>query len=168
MKKSVVLVLFMIPLISFSQTLSPEGVFCSGGNHLIEAYGQISWTLGDNQIRTYKNSTAVVTQGFLQTRITITEIKDIENFGNIRDLNVKIYPNPVVDHLQIEKESEINQKIIIDLVDLEGKKLYTNQMNPNEQKIFIDFNQFQGGVYLLKISTINQVLIKTYKVIYEN
>ncbi len=59
--------------------------------------------------------------------------------------NIKIYPNPAIDKLNIEVEE--NSKIQI--IDINGKNVYESQ-NEN-QKHEININELVNGIYMIKI-----------------
>jgi hypothetical protein len=150
-------------MFSFSQSLTPEALFSSSGNHVVGGYGQISWTMGDISIRRLKTPTLVLTEGFLQTRLTLTGIEDVSDMDGI---DIKLFPNPVKDILHIKYEGNEFHRLNFDLYSLDGRKILhfssEAQMNSNE----INFTGFQTGIYLLKISGADMKVFRTYKLIY--
>ena len=67
--------------------------------------------------------------------------------------NVKIYPNPVKNILQIEF-SKPSGNLRIELFDINSRKIFSLN-NFNSTLVNIDFSVFSKGVYLLKISDAN-------------
>jgi hypothetical protein len=165
MKLSGCILILLFPLISFSQTLSPESIFSATDNHKEIGYAQISWTLGDCQIRTFKSDNAVITSGFLQSRITITGIED---FMNNENYSIKVFPNPVKDILNIELNQNRQNKIIFKLYSTEGKLLNSKIIESEDKQIELDFTGYNSGLYFLKASTSDNSLIKTFRIFVQN
>lgn len=152
-------------MFSFSQSLTPEAIFSSSGNHLVGGYGQISWTMGDISIRRLKTPTLVLTEGFLQTRLTLTGIEDVSDMNGI---DLKLFPNPVKDILHIQIEGNEFHRLNFDLFSLDGRKILHISPDMVMKSTEIDFNGFQTGIYLLKISGNDMKVYRTYKLIYNN
>jgi hypothetical protein len=70
---------------------------------------------------------------------------------------ISIYPNPVLDKLQIEGLTPAN----IMVYTTTGQLLFTRETTNSEEQL--SFNGYAPGVYYLKIRTMDQVLI--YKVL---
>lgn len=68
--------------------------------------------------------------------------------------DIKIYPNPVQNQLNIDSQEEV---LSIEIFDLLGKKIFEGKGNT------IDVSGLQSGIYLLKINTKNVIL--TQKII---
>lgn len=81
----------------------------------------------------------------------LTDYMDVENFAKP---DVKFWPNPVKNILNIESESPI---INVQVFDIKGQEL----INKSSSKL--DLSQLSTGVYFLKIQ--NQKGIKTQKII---
>jgi hypothetical protein len=166
MKILYIFVLSIIPKILFSQSIDADAVFCASDNLKIPGYAQISWTIGDCQIKTLKNSSAVLTQGFLQSRIIITGIQN----PNITDkaIQMKCFPNPVQNILQIEIAETINEQLIIELYSSDGKIMQTKLIQPNDKHAEIDFSPYQHGIYILKAISQNKSMVQSFKILYQD
>ena len=70
--------------------------------------------------------------------------------------NIKIFPNPTTRFINIESNQKIEKT---EIYTAKGKKVF--EQKNNSQKIKIDFNQKEKGIYFLKIINKNQ--IKTFK-----
>ena len=69
--------------------------------------------------------------------------------------NIKIFPNPVNDFLNINSE---NSKILEILIyNLEGKEMYKNVLN--NFSTTISLSSFRKGIYMIKIKTENEIMI---------
>ena len=90
------------------------------------------------------------------------------NYNNvviIKDINkvsVTIFPNPVIQNLNIRFQST-EQNIIVILVDMNGKQILENSFN-NQDEVSIDVSTLENGNYvcLIKLSkiTISRKFIK--------
>lgn len=75
--------------------------------------------------------------------------------------NLKIYPNPVTDKLQIEFTDAESQDLKLELFNSLGKIVYTTAHIEEKQEI--DLSEFPGGMYFLKIQ--NAQMRKVYKIV---
>jgi hypothetical protein len=88
-------------------------------------------------------------------KVIITSVNDLTYSENI-----KVYPNPTFDKINIEGLKSLN-KTNIQLFDSAGRKLYSNQ--PVSTIIVIDITEFAQGIYHLVISEGNSKV--DYKII---
>ncbi len=84
-------------------------------------------------------------------KIGKSEISEIQTTGNNR-MDISIYPNPTTGilHFILPNEEQINQ---IQILSLSGRIINTKQIKQNT----IDISQLQPGIYLLRITTPNNV-----------
>jgi len=66
--------------------------------------------------------------------------------------NIKIYPNPVQNILNIENLNIINKSINIEILNLYGAIIYSKELNNN---VCIDFSKYSKGLYLIRITSEN-------------
>lgn len=86
--------------------------------------------------------------------ITITDIGT--NFSNS---NVKVYPNPSQDRIDIDILVKTSDKVNIKLLSLDGSIVLNQKFNKN-QSIVIDIKNLIKGIYLLRIEQNQNVLIR--------
>jgi len=67
---------------------------------------------------------------------------------------IKIYPNPVSNEINIEIEKGNLQDYMVSLTDMAGKQIYSKSFK--EKKIKINTSHFQKGIYILSIETKNK------------
>ena len=79
-----------------------------------------------------------------------------------RDIIIKVYPNPASEHISIELDQEY-QGVYIETLDLQGKRLGSNQYY-NVKHIQLPYYNRLEGYYFLKI-TLNGEISITKKVI---
>jgi hypothetical protein len=91
-----------------------------------------------------------------QTPFQLTNVQNLSfvknQSSNIRDLetenSLQIYPNPVNYELTITN-SDFQQGDIVELFDINGRRVYSTRANGNEMTI--DMSNFQSGNYILRI-----------------
>lgn len=149
--KQVVFVLFLLPVLSHSQTLSPE-VVGSSGDYYSASPGQLSWTLGELSIETYNGSSNQLTQGFHQPENGVVSINQFDDV-----LQINAYPNPFKTILTIESKSE---NIRISVYDALGNIVLNDSIiDPGPKQL--DFTTLESGIYLLKFSDNSGILATT-------
>lgn len=68
---------------------------------------------------------------------------------------VKIFPNPTSDKINIQIDNQFPEKFSINLTDMSGKLVYTQNYN-SQQKISIDVQGFAKGTYILTIKNLQK------------
>ncbi len=66
-------------------------------------------------------------------------------------LPVRVYPNPVTDHLSVEGWESIHETLSLKMVDAQGKMVYQSEME--NARSTIDMSNYASGVYCLHIYT---------------
>ena len=117
-------------------------------------YAFVNWTENGNVVSTDTSYTfnvttdRILTANFSSTLgLTINSIKNFVNF----------YPNPTKDYLTIETNLNIEQKI--EIINLIGQTVYTIYIN---KKATINTSAFASGVYILKLYTDKETVIKKF------
>ena len=77
-----------------------------------------------------------------------TVFQTLSNAIPVKDVLVKIYPNPTTNVLNIETVSNLKS---IDLYDVNGRILEINKLNHN--RAVFDFSKYKSGLYFVKITT---------------
>jgi len=164
MKNLIVILCVFASYYANSQSLTPEAIFSASGN-LSNNYAQISWTLGDTQTKTYSIDNLIITQGFLQSSLAITNVISLADNEKI---NLKVFPNPVSDILNIKYTAEKETKVSFYLYNLQGSLLFSKEVDAMNYTETISFNRFESGTYLLKAVSADKSYVKTFKILYQN
>ena len=158
-------------------TDGPGGTFAeidSNGNKLWEYVNPIIST-GPLSQGTTPSTNAVFHCNFYPTNFsgfvgkTLTATTILENVNVISDSctltsglfsphansNLKIYPNPATDQIQLEGIQAYNEKAVITIIDLYGRVVQQVDSNGDEKTISIGIKQLSAGTYLLKATTKN-------------
>jgi hypothetical protein len=143
-------------LLLLSNCISAQEVISSSGSSFENSTNQLSWTLGEPIIETFSDAKSVITQGFQQSKLTVTAIDQISD--NLYGL--KVYPNPVSSELTIEV-SEV-EKFNLSLFDLNGKLLIQKKIEKSVE--IIDMLNFIPGSYFLTVCFGKNKHLQTFKV----
>ena len=85
---------------------------------------------------------------WLAAKGTVIQQDIISGADDIFSANVKVYPNPVTDFINISDIGEVFSTYII--MDISGKKVATGQISGNDSRI--DLRHLPAGNYFLKLS----------------
>jgi hypothetical protein len=94
------------------------------------------------------------------------ENQDLVSEESDHGWNAKLYPNPVRDNLNVEFELTETMDFIIKLADLTGRVLMIRKSKTTFplEIIKLDMSGFSSALYLLHISTLDQMNSKIYRI----
>lgn len=138
--------------------VSAQEVVSSNGDSKSAAGVEVSWTVGEAVTETFISPSNVLTQGFHQTKLTITAIGEVLFPG----LEIKVYPNPTPDIITIHFNDYIEGARYY-LYDLSGKILENKLIHSADSEINMD--KFASGQYILKLTTESKQPIQTFKIV---
>ena len=160
--KQYLLILVLIITVAtsaFAQNLLPTVISSSGGSGSSDGIS-LSWTTGELMTQTFSADTLMLTQGFQQGEITVaTSVNKLHGLS----MDVKVYPNPVQNMLNINFKGLINQPARIKLMTLSGKVIFTREINNPSNITRINLNGISPGTYMLKVSINGRS--KTFKIV---
>lgn len=85
--------------------------------------------------------------------LNFTNTTAINEISDSRNRNLKLFPNPVIDLLNIQFKSANEENVLIQIMNVQGKILYqqrfTNQTGINN--LSIPLASFQKGLYLCQL-----------------
>ena len=127
---------------------STQVVYANAKSYYIqESIGQQS------VIRTYNANNFSLRQGFLQP---IDGALLSENLDN--NLQGFFYPNPFVDHVNVQFEEPIFDVITVTLHDILGRLVYNEIFSPN-QTLLVNFSDLSSGSYVFRLQMRTEVFI---------
>jgi len=149
---------YLIALLFFAvSSATAQKVVSANGGTATAAGTQVSWTIGEPITATVSDGTTTLTQGFQQSKLTVTAINDIQVAG----VEIKVYPNPTSDFVTVHF-SKVMEKPTYLLFDLSGRLIQQKKIESTDAKV--DMTQFAGGSYILKVNSGQQPL-QTFKII---
>ena len=149
---------FILLCYLFFKNSFAQSVVSSTGDELINSEYQLSFTMGETAIKTLEKEDKILTQGFHQTRLTITSI---EYFSD-KDLKINLFPNPATDYLNLFIDTKNIDNSFYIIYNLNGEKLKHNKILNFETQI--SFEEYAPSVYFVKIF-INNNYTNAYKII---
>jgi len=142
----------MLVLLGAVVSTKAQEIVSSSGNCQETSSGSLSWTIGEPVTETAVNGN-IVTQGFQQSRMSVTGLSDIEN----ETVRILIFPNPAKESITVEAPN----LFFVNLYNLDGKLLLKERSD--NTKIKINMTPYASGIYLLKIT--DNTEINTYQII---
>lgn len=161
MKKLVLFfTLFTVSLFTIAQEFKPS-VIASGGGKLSNATVKMSYTIGEAVTGKISNSSVIFTEGFQQSSagITVSVTEKPED-----ELEVRVFPNPSKDLINISFKNKEAENIIIQLIDINGIILLEKKTSDQIIETQIGLSGYAGNTYLLKISTLPGKHLGTFKI----
>jgi hypothetical protein len=123
------------------QVVATAGGFGKQGNY------KVSWTLGEPVIHTLSSTNRKLTQGFHQPDVCVSV--STSNL-DVKELGLKVFPNPVVDFLYIQHQA-VDVQLTGSLYDLLGNQIIPPFELNNAGETTLDLYHSQAGIYLLQI-----------------
>jgi len=157
MKSRFIFYLLLLTTYSYGQSLE-QFVIGSAGNFSSTSTGStLSWTVGEPLISTENNSNSMLTQGFQQP-ILVNPLSTNNTLN--QDIYVHVFPNPTLKKITLQKESTIPLKA--ELLDILGQSIGHYSLNNNQTNISLE--TLPAATYLLCIRTVDQQIIKTFRI----
>ncbi len=157
MKRLIFILFAMFSVLSVSGQVKQE-VIASAGGYNTGGNLSISWTLGETIIPTFQNGNLILTHGF-QQQLIITAVE--ENIDIL--VNIKVFPNPASDNLNVRFEEPIDGEVVITIIDSQGRVIKTETIESTTTEKQINLQELDGGVYFLRMT--KGKLVNVYKVV---
>ena len=133
-------------------------VVATSGDFYVNSSGSLSWTLGEVAIETLSETNFILTQGFQQSKLTVTAINDLQTSG----IELSVYPNPTDNFLFIEVKTDNQRDLQINLFDLNGKLILLKKITGSRQTVHMQ--NYTPDIYILKVTEGNKE-IRTYQIV---
>ncbi len=159
--------LFLILVLTASVSVKAQQleVVAASGDFYKNSSGSLSWTLGEAAIETLSESNYILTQGFQQSKITVTSVNELPGL----DFTISVFPNPASDFLTVKVEKNDGfTGLMYHLYDINGKLLLLKQPEGNETTISL--SNFNPSIYFLEViqakdSTDAKYCVSIFKII---
>jgi hypothetical protein len=150
MKRNLILLFGLMAVFNgYTQSVTPSAYNCAGGSKVIG--GNIyDWSFAEMMlVNTATSSNLIVTSGLLQPVDLNVGTEEFQAATG----NVKVYPCPTVDLLNIETSFANSGKLDYQLLDMSGKLLLVNKASlSNGSNInFLSLSAYPAGEYVLRI-----------------
>lgn len=154
MKISIIFTLLLLAKMAVAQSV----VSTAGAAAAIPGY-QLSWTIGEPVISTFTGSSQILTQGFHQSQLIVTSLRDFQVPG----VKLTLYPNPVSEIIFVKSEGNNENNLKYLFLSAEGRLLQEGKIESNLQAV--NLQNYPSGSYLLRIVKNNGEQIQVFKVI---
>jgi hypothetical protein len=151
------LLIWLCLLWFISIPLQAQEVITSSGGYGTSASAKVSWTIGEPVTETVTGTNNILTQGFNQGELTITNIKP-----EFPGLSLRAYPNPASDHLRIVAGGIDYENLRFVLFDINGKSIVENIFTGIETDIPI--SNLIPSTYFLKVYQ-NKTELAIFKIV---
>ena len=135
----------MIAFLLSGIAVHAQELVSTAGSYGETSSGSLSWTIGEPVIETITNGTNTLTQGFQQSKLTVTAINELKVSG----IELSVYPNPTNSFLSIEVKADKQKDLLLSLFDLNGRLILQKMMAGNKQTI--KMQNYKPGTYILKV-----------------
>jgi len=160
MNKLIIIIFICLTKLAAAQTLSPTVIGSKGGYDKTDDVS-LEWTLGEVEVNTFSYSSGIQTDGFHQP---VLKVVRIESQIVSPVLNVTISPNPVRSILNVKIQSDVDSKLVLKVLDINGKLCYSTMANSLNDSKELDLANLKSGSYLLNIYNGSGSICQTYKI----
>ena len=148
-------IVFLVATMGYSQSISKQ-VIGSAGKTQSNANLKVSYTVGEPVVGIMTAGGNQLGNGYYPAlNLQALSVED-----NVLDVQLKVYPNPTSQSLYVS-HPELNS-FGITIVDLNGKQLYSGNINNEEP---LDVSGFTQGMYLVTVENAIANKKNTYKII---
>jgi hypothetical protein len=148
--------------ISFAQSIAPQSVN-SGGTKMTQANGSLSFTVGELVVLSQTDSDGNTLGGGFTAGATLTTVSIKET--DLAVLDVKVYPNPTAELVNIQINHSTIDQVVVTITDLQGKEVYSGKYAGISNVIGINTASYATGTYILSLKNLNNQVLGTYKII---
>jgi hypothetical protein len=156
--RNIIISIVLTVFVCLGNNINAQQAVVSGGNFHQNSQGSISWGLGEAVIETFEVDDIIITQGFQQSKLTITTIEELPE----SEFSITAFPNPANDFVYLKSNLNESDDVYFTMFDLNGKIVMQDKIYSTLEKV--SFRALKSGVYFIKIS-LNNKEMKTIKVI---
>lgn len=157
-------VVFIILLFSYTglcaQSLSHQ-VMVPAAGIAVKDGKNYQQTVGETAVEIFKLSDFTLTQGFQQARF----VKPDVGFNN--GTGVEVYPNPVVEYIEIKLFGDSARKFRIDLISFTGSVIKSQTLEFQTKYFYVerwDAGEFKPGFYIIRVVSEDGVISRSFKI----
>ncbi|MBD81117.1 MAG: hypothetical protein CL840_19525 [Crocinitomicaceae bacterium] len=109
---------------------------------------QVSWNIGEVVTETGTTTNGSVTQGFEQSDFVVSSVELINTESSIQ---ARVFPNPMVNELNIELSGNDNEVVTAKIYDGRGRLVFETSLT--EQRSQLDMSMYSGSQYHLILNS---------------
>ncbi|NQW42143.1 MAG: T9SS type A sorting domain-containing protein [Bacteroidetes bacterium] len=147
---------------SYAQSIALQSVN-SGGAKMSQANGSLSFTVGELVVLNLSDSEGNTLGGGFTAGARLTTLSIQET--NAAVLDVKVFPNPTSDLLNIRINHSTIEQVMVSITDLQGKEVYNGLYAGISNTIGINTTAYAPGTYFLSLKNNTSQVLGTYKII---
>ncbi len=155
-KLSILILLMLVAFFTNAQSITPE-VVSNGGDYYSNSNCSIAWTIGEPMVETAVGTNNTLTQGFHQGLYTLVNIEK-----QINNTEIKVYPNPTSDYINIDINGANSSDYKIQLFDNLGKLLINKSYENSKQ---VSLQKYAKSTYYLKVLNTKENKFDSYKIL---
>ena len=148
--------------ISYAQSISPQSVN-SSGTKLTQANGSLSFTLGELVVLSQTDSAGNTLGVGFTAGATLTTVNIQETDATV--LDVKVYPNPTSELINIQINHSTIDQFLVTITDLQSKVVFSGRYAGISNVISVNTNTYATGTYMLTLNDKNNQVLGSYKII---
>lgn len=151
------LIAFVLIFFLSNQVKGQENTITTGAS--FSGNGTFSYSVGQVAYTQFSNNDFSISEG-LQQAYEISIVTGIDDYPNIM-LELKVYPNPVIEYLNIEVKQSQPINLKYRLLRIDGTQLKIGDIH--EKTTILEMTPYTSAIYLLNIIDENKT-IKTFKI----
>jgi hypothetical protein len=163
MKKKILLLLILCgsSMLGFSQSFD-RSVLASDGATSSTGAITLDWTLGELATTTIITQNGMLTQGFHQPTLSVSKVLTSNKLADY--YQIQVMPNPVSTYLNVHVKSELENTLMVDLLDLNGKVVKREELLFPYNPVQFDMGTYPSGLYVVRVMTDKNEPIKMFKI----
>jgi hypothetical protein len=154
--------IFLLTITANAQSIAIQSVNSSGAK-MIQANGSLSFTVGELVVLSQTDSEGNTLGSGFTTASTLSTSSLQETDKLV--LDVKIYPNPTNELVNIQINYSTIEQVLVSISDLQGKEIFNGKYAGVSNVIGINTINYSAGTYTLSLKNSENQLLGSYKII---
>ena len=138
----------------------PSVIGAAGGTHA-QLPISLDWTVGEFFVESAFTEDRWYTQGFHQPFLSAKALFP----SHAREYDIKIFPNPTNELLNIFINTTAEELLDMQLIDLTGKIIYKKAIAPRTAEVKYNLKHIPEGMYILSFLNPSGYRINSFKII---
>ena len=152
-------ILILVTTLLLGYSVQAQNSVNSSGGDAIGSGGNVAYSVGQVVYTTNTDTSGTVSQGVQQAY----EIFTLEVKEPIRNISLSVFPNPTVNHLNLQISDYNQEKLSYFLFDLQGKLIKDGKIKAKQTQI--STSGLPSATYILYIRNKNKQNLQSFKII---